>query len=119
VIQGRCWSEIGKVGSSSAKLVPEGRRRIACEAHGTRFSKDSAVVVFRMAVLSQGVGHGDDVFDPQGLAPVLHGFGDEFSIIGDEALERKISLGCHMLVPKLKHRSCIPLASQGKTPDIT
>ena len=54
------------------------------------------------------VRHSDGVLDPQGLAPDLHGFGDEFAIIGNKVLERKIGLGCHMLVPKLKHRSSIP-----------
>jgi hypothetical protein len=59
------------------------------------------------------------MIDPQRVAPFSHGFGHELAIIGDEALQGEIGLGCDMLVPKLKHRSSIPLASQGKAPDVT
>jgi len=87
--------------------------------HGLGFAKDGVVNAFGAPILSRGVGHSDGVINPQRMAPLLHGFGDKFTIIGDKVFEREIGLGCHMLVPKLKHGSSIPLASQGKAPDVT
>lgn len=115
------WSggEVGEVGRSSTKLVPERGRGIARKPHRPGLAKYGSVDAFDTPVLSGCVGSRENVIYAERSTPIQHRFGDKFPIIGYKRFEGKASLSRHMFVPQTKHRSGVPLASQGQAPDVT
>jgi hypothetical protein len=74
---------VGQERSRSHKFVPEVKGSLACKAHGACFAMESTVEPFRSPVLGRGVGSSGPVIYATGGAPVLHGFGNEYPIIGN------------------------------------
>ena len=94
--------DIGKEGGSSVEFIPEGCGGVARKAHCTGFAVEGAMEAFGAPVLGRGVRGSELVVDAALGAPVLHGLGKQFAIVGDKDLKTSFQVVFHFELPLLE-----------------